>query len=158
MTATGFNMNMMGDINFSLDGKPLDFSDTMTYRGTMFSGVPNLAWVFGYFRASWTLRSELIAQFVCRVLQHMHSIGADSVAPQLRASERDMPKLSWMDDEDFNPNYLKRAEAILPKRGTTREWQHTQDYWREKDEFPAIDLDDEVFVYATRSRADLVAE
>jgi len=158
VTATGFNMNMMGDINFSLDGKPLDFSDTMTYRGTMFSGVPNLAWVFGYFRASWTLRSELIAQFVCRLLQHMHSIGADSVAPQLRASERDMPKLSWMDDEDFNPNYLKRAEAILPKRGTTREWQHTQDYWREKDEFPAIDLDDEVFVYATRSRADLVAE
>jgi cation diffusion facilitator CzcD-associated flavoprotein CzcO len=158
VTATGFNMNMMGDIAFSIDAEPLDFHETVTYRGTMFTGVPNLAWVFGYFRASWTLRSELVAAFVCRMLNHMHEIGASSVEPRLRASEQEMPHLPWMDDEDFNPNYLKRALNILPKRGTTREWQHTQDHWREKDEFPAIDLDDEVFVYGAGQRSDLAAE
>jgi len=147
VTATGFNMNIMGDIAFTIGGQPLDFHDTVTYRGTMFTGVPNLAWVFGYYRASWTLRSELIADFVCRLLHHMEATGARSVEPALREQDADMPLFDWMDEDSFNPNYLKRALAILPKRGDKREWQHTQDYWREKDEFPAIDLEDEVFVY-----------
>ncbi len=147
VTATGFNMNIMGDINFSIDGETLNFHDTVTYRGTMFTGVPNLAWVFGYFRASWTLRTDLVAEFVCRMLNHMQSKGASSIEPQLRAAEQDMERLPWIDEQDFNPNYLLRAMHLLPKRGPTREWQHTQDYWREKDEFPEIDLDDEVFRY-----------
>ncbi len=153
VTATGFNMNMMGDIDFSLNGQPLDFHDTVTYRGMMFTGVPNMAWVFGYFRASWTLRSELIAAFVCRLLNHMRTTGAASVVPALPADDKDMALFDWMDEDDFNPNYLKRALSLLPKRGDKREWQHTQDYWREKDEFPAIDLDDEVFVYTRQAQA-----
>jgi cation diffusion facilitator CzcD-associated flavoprotein CzcO len=154
VTATGFNMNVMGDIAFSIDGEQLDFSETITYRGTMFSGVPNLAWVLGYFRASWTLRSEIIAEFVCRLINHMRDTDALSVEPQPRASELDMPRMSWLDEEDFNPNYLRRAEGILPKRGPTQEWQHTQDYWHDKDEFPAIDLNDDVFVYRRTSSAE----
>jgi hypothetical protein len=113
----------------------------------MFTGVPNLAWVFGYFRASWTLRSELIAGFVCRLLNHMRSTGAKSVEPALREQDRDMEISDWMEEDNFNPNYLLRARKILPKRGTKREWKHTQDYWRESEEFPAIDLNDEVFRY-----------
>ncbi|NKB56609.1 MAG: SidA/IucD/PvdA family monooxygenase [Alphaproteobacteria bacterium] len=158
VTATGFNMSVMGDIAFTIDGKPLDFHETVTYRGMMFTGVPNLAWVFGYFRASWTLRSELIADFVCRLLHHMHENGASSVEPTLRPEDKDMPLSDWMDDQDFNPNYLKRALAILPRRGDKREWRHTQDYWREKNEFPAIDLDDDVFVYRGRARSNMAAE
>ena len=68
VTATGFNLSVLGDIAFEIDGKPLDFADTVTYRGMMFTGVPNMAWVFGYFRASWTLRTDLVADFVCRLL------------------------------------------------------------------------------------------
>ena len=158
VTATGFNMNMMGDIAFSIDGKPLDFHDTVNYRGMMFTGVPNLAWVFGYFRASWTLRSELIAEFVCRLLNHMDESGAKSVAPELRAQDKDMPLLEWMEEDNFNPNYLKRAMSILPKRGDKREWQHTQDYWREKNEFPEIDLDGETFVYRWGAHSNVAAE
>ena len=71
ITATGFNLNVLGDVAFSIDGKPLDFAQTVTYRGMMFTGVPNMAWVFGYFRASWTLRTDLVADFVCRLLAHM---------------------------------------------------------------------------------------
>lgn len=145
VTATGFNMNVMGDIAFLIDGKPLDFHKTVTYRGMMFTGVPNLAWVFGYYRASWTLRSELIAGFVCQLLNHMDSTGAKSVMPALREQDKDMPLFDWIDEKDFNPNYLKRVASALPRRGDKREWQHTQDYWRERDEFASIDLDDEVF-------------
>jgi cation diffusion facilitator CzcD-associated flavoprotein CzcO len=158
VTATGFNMNIMGDIAFTINGKPLDFHETVTYRGMMFTGVPNLAWVFGYFRASWTPRSELIAGFVCRLLNHMKATGAKSVEPALREQDKDMSLFDWMDEDNFNPNYLKRALLILPRRGDKREWQHTQDYWREKEEFPAIDLEDEVFVYRRRALSNVAAE
>src|SRR6185312_81724 len=79
LTATGFNMNVLGDIDFSIDGKPLDFSQTVTYRGMMFTGVPNMAWVFGYIRASWTLRADLVADFVCRLLNTMKAKQATRV-------------------------------------------------------------------------------
>jgi len=147
VTATGFNLCATGDIEFGVDGKPLDFADTVTYRGMMFTGVPNLVWVFGYFRASWTLRVDLVADFVCRLLNHMKEIGAGQVTPALRPQDRDMPLLPWIDPENFNPGYMMRGMHLLPKRGDKPEWQHNQDYWAEKDEFPAIDLDDPAFVY-----------
>jgi cation diffusion facilitator CzcD-associated flavoprotein CzcO len=147
ITATGFHLNVLGDIDFTIDGVPLVFSDTVTYRGMMFTGVPNMAWVFGYFRASWTLRSDLVSDFVCRLLNHMKAKGARKVTPTLRPEDKDMPLLPWIDPENFNPGYLMRGMHLLPKRGDKPEWQHTQDYWSEKDELPAIDLDDRAFVY-----------
>jgi cation diffusion facilitator CzcD-associated flavoprotein CzcO len=147
ITATGFHLSANGDIDFSVDGKPLDFADTVTYRGMMFTGVPNLVWVFGYFRASWTLRVDLVADFVCRLLNHMKATGANKVTPALRAEDHNMPLLPWIDAENFNPGYMMRGMHLLPKRGDKPEWQHNQDYWAEKDEFPAIDLKDSAFVY-----------
>jgi cation diffusion facilitator CzcD-associated flavoprotein CzcO len=147
VTATGFNLNVLGDIAFAIDGKPLDFADTVTYRGMMFTGVPNMAWVFGYFRASWTLRTDLVADFVCRLLAHMKNRGAKKVVTALRPEDHNMPLLSWIDPENFNPGYMMRNMHLLPKRGDKPEWQHSQDYWTEKDQFPAIDLDDAAFVY-----------
>lgn len=148
VTATGFNLNVLGDIAFSIDGKALNFADTVTYRGMMFTGVPNMTWVFGYFRASWTLRADLVADFVCRLLNHMKERGYRSVVPALRPQDRDMPLLPWIDPENFNPGYLMRGMHLLPKRGDKPEWQHSQDYWTEKDQFPSIDLADPAFVYA----------
>jgi cation diffusion facilitator CzcD-associated flavoprotein CzcO len=147
ITATGFHLNVLGDIEFSIDDKPLVFSDTVTYRGMMFSGVPNMVWVFGYFRASWTLRADLVADFVCRLLKHMDAKGVHQVTPALRPEDKDMPLLPWIDPENFNPGYIMRGMHLLPKRGDKPEWQHNQDYWAEKDQFPAIDLDDKAFVY-----------
>ncbi len=147
ITATGFNLNVLGDIAFEIDGEPLVFSDTVTYRGMMFTGVPNLAWVFGYFRASWTLRADLVGDFVCRLLNHMAEKGVRKVTPSLREEDRDMKRLPWIDTDNFNPGYIMRGMHLLPKRGDKPEWQHTQDYWTEKDEWPAIDLDDGTFVY-----------
>src|SRR5262252_1164423 len=148
VTATGFHLSVLGDIDFTIDGKPLVFSDTVTYRGMMFTGVPNMAWVFGYFRASWTLRSDLVADFVCRLLNHMKARGAKRVVTALRPQDRDMRILPWIDPDNFNPGYMMRGMHLLPKRGDKPEWAHTQDYWAEKDAIPAIDLDDSAFVYA----------
>ncbi|HJO25387.1 MAG: NAD(P)/FAD-dependent oxidoreductase [Myxococcota bacterium] len=147
VTATGFNLSVLGDIEFVIDGKPLDFSKTVTYRGMMFTGVPNMLWIFGYFRASWTLRVDLLGDFVCRLLGHMDEIGAKRVDVALRPEDAAMPLLSWMDPENFNPNYLMRSMHLLPKRGDKPEWQHTQDYWKERHEIPAIDLEGPEFRY-----------
>lgn len=147
VTATGFNMSVLGDIDFAIDGKPLDFSETVNYRGMMFTGVPNLLWVFGYFRASWTLRADLLSDFVCRLLAHMEESGSKRVSVTLRPEDEDMDLLPWIDAENFNPGYLMRAMSLLPKRGDKPEWQHTQDYWREKDDIPAINLNAPEFLY-----------
>ncbi len=147
ITATGFHLSALGDVAFEIDGEPLDFADTVTYRGMMYTGIPNMAWAFGYFRASWTLRTDLQAEFVCRLLAHMKKKGVRKVVPALRPQEDNMPLHSWIDPEDFNPGYMLRGTHLWPKRGDKPEWRHTQDYWAEKDEIAAIDLDDPVFVY-----------
>ena len=114
----------------------------------MFTGVPNMVWVFGYFRASWTLRADLVGDFVCRLLNHMRSKGAKKVQVALRPEDKDMEILDWIDPENFNPGYMMRNMHLLPKRGAKPEWQHTQDYWAEKKSLPMIDLDDAAFVYS----------
>ena len=148
ITATGFHLCVLGNIDFVIDGKPLHFGDTVTYRGMMFTGVPNMVWVFGYFRASWTLRADLVSDFVCRLLKHMQQRGAKKVEVTLRPEDSDMRILPWMDEENFNPGYMLRGMDLLPKRGDKPEWAHTQDYWAEKDAIPATNLDDAAFVYS----------
>ena len=147
VTATGFNLNVLGDIEFTIDGKPLEFAETVGYRGAMFTGIPNMAWVFGYFRASWTLRADMIADFVCRLLQHMDDVGASVVTPELRADDADMKLLPWVDPENFNPGYLMRSIHLMPKQGDRQPWVHTQDYWRDKDELPEAELTDGALVF-----------
>jgi cation diffusion facilitator CzcD-associated flavoprotein CzcO len=147
ITATGFNLSIQGDIDLAIDGEPLDMADTITYRGMMFTGAPNLAWIFGYFRASWTLRADLISDLVCRLLTHMAAVGASRVTPQLRPEDADMAILPWIDPENFNPGYLMRSSDLLPRRGDKPEWQHSQDYWTEKDLLPSADLDDGCLTY-----------
>jgi cation diffusion facilitator CzcD-associated flavoprotein CzcO len=147
MTATGFNLSVLGGITFSIDDKELDFAETVTYRGMMFTGVPNMVWIFGYFRASWTLRVDIISDFVCRLLNHMKKTGMNSIVPALRPEDSEMPRLPWLDTENFNPGYMTRSMHLLPKRGDKPEWQHTQDYWSERQELPEIDLEDPIFKY-----------
>jgi len=148
VTATGFNLCALGDIDFAIDDRTLNFADTITWRGMMFTGVPNMAWVFGYFRASWTLRADLVADFVCRLLKHMKQKGARKVEVALRPEDKDMKLLPWIDEKNFNPGYMQRGMNLLPKRGDKPEWAHTQDYWTEKDAIPATNLDDAAFVYS----------
>lgn len=148
--ATGFHLCVFGDIAFSVDGKPFDLADSVTWRGMMFTGLPNLVWVFGYFRASWTLRSDLISEFTCRLLAHMDARGVDAVEVELPPELAADPSAlgPWTDPEDFNPQYLMRDMHLLPRAVAGTQWRHSQDYWREKDEIPHVDLDGPVFRYA----------
>ena len=147
ISATGFNLCVLGDIAFTVDGEPLQFGETVTYHGAMFTGVPNMVWVFGYLRASWTLRADMIAELVCRLLQHMDAKGAHVVVPALRSDEVDMRLHPWITEDNFNPGYLQRGIHMLPKQGDREPWLHTQDYWSEKDIMPSIDLDDGALIY-----------
>ena len=147
ITATGFDMCVMGDIQFAVDGKPVDFAETVTYRGMMFTGVPNLVYVFGYTRASWTLRVDIVADFVFRLLNHMKARGLAKVEVALRLEDAGLPKLPWVDPENFNPGYMIRSLHLLPKRLAKAEWQHTNDYLRDREAFRTIDFDAPEFVY-----------
>jgi cation diffusion facilitator CzcD-associated flavoprotein CzcO len=149
---------VLGDIDFAIDGAPIDFAKTVTYRGMMFTGVPNLVWVFGYFRASWTLRVDIMADFVCRLLAHMDEKGAAEVEVALRPEDAGMTLSPWMDPENFNPGYLMRSMHLMPQAGDKPEWRHTQDYWAERNTLPTLDLDGPEFVYSGRSAPAIAAE
>ena len=147
IAATGFEMSVMGEIPFTVDGAPVRFADTVGYRGIMFTGVPNMAWVYGYGFYSWTLRVELIGNFICQVLGHMQRTGAKSVVPALRPEDAGMTLMPWVDTEALNPGYLLRSLHRLPRRGDKPEWQHSQDYEYEKRVLPTVDLTDPIFNY-----------
>ena len=140
VTATGFNLSVMGDIEFAVDGEPVDFADTLTWRGMMFSGVPNMVWVFGYFRASWTQRADLIGELMCRLFNEMDARGYGAVEPALPANEAELPRLPWVDPDNFNPGYLQRSLHLLPKQSDREPWIHQQDFPTEAKELPAIDF------------------
>lgn len=147
VTATGFNLSAQGGINLSIDGKPFVFSDKVTYRGMMLTGVPNLLYVMGYFRYSWTCRVDILADFACRLLNHMSDNDIKRVEVALRPEDKDMQILEWADPNGFNAGYILREGKVLPKRGEKLEWAHSQDYGRELVDFPNISMNDPVFVY-----------
>ncbi|QGG94432.1 flavin-containing monooxygenase [Actinomarinicola tropica] len=142
ITATGFDLSVMGDVSFAVDGQAVDFADTVTYRGIMFTGVPNMAYVFGYFRASWTLRADLISDFVCRLLDHMDERVASSVVPAVPDEEADMALLPWVEPDNFNPGYLTRSMHLMPRQGDRLPWRLLHDYAEEREIIAGADLDD----------------
>ena len=147
VTATGFNLSALGDIPFVIDGEPLDFSQCFGHHGILFSGVPNMAWVFGYLRTNWTMRADLVCGFVCRLLKHMDAIGADVVTAELREEDHDMSALPFIDPENFNAGYLTRKMHIMPKQGDREPWTFSQNYYTEKDLIEGADLEDGTLVY-----------
>ncbi|AKJ29126.1 flavin-containing monooxygenase [Caldimonas brevitalea] len=122
VTATGLKLNVLGDVEFHVDGRRCDFSKTLAYKAMMFSGVPNLAYTFGYTNASWTLKADLTARYVCRLLQHMDRHGYVSAVPTPDASVEPRPFL------DFTSGYVVRAVDLLPKQGSKKPWRLYQNY------------------------------
>ncbi|VVE11537.1 monooxygenase flavin-binding family protein [Pandoraea communis] len=126
VTATGLRVQLMGGARLLVDGKPVALSDSVAYKGMMYSDVPNLASVFGYTNASWTLKAELIAQYVCRLINHMNAQGADTCVPQLRDGEHgEMPAIG------LTSGYIQRAAGALPKQGGRKPWVFYQNYLRD---------------------------
>lgn len=148
VTATGFDLSVMGDIPFSVDGVPVDWSKAVTYHGTMFTGVPNLAYIFGYWRASWTLRVDLLCDLVCRLLAHMETHGVTTVTPTLREEDESMPLRPWTDPKDFNPGYLMRSIKKVPRQGDRMPWRGSDVGYEDEHVILAqIDFDDGALVF-----------
>ena len=145
VTATGFDLSCFGDIAFAVDGEPVDFTQRVTWRGIMIAGVPNMAFVFGYFRHSWTLRADLIADLVCRLLGHMDERGVASVTPT--PEDPGMELRPWSDPENFNPGYVMRSQDRMFKQGDRAPWTHMHEFAEERHTLPAADLDDGSLAY-----------
>jgi monooxygenase len=147
VSATGFNLSLFGDIAFAVDGEPVDFTERVTWRGIMISGVPNMAYFFGYFRHSWTLRVDLVSDLVVRLLDTMRDKGATMVVPALRPEEEDMPLRPWSNPEDFSPGYVMRSQHLLFKQGDREPWTHLLEHQEERDILPKADLGDGTLAY-----------
>jgi monooxygenase len=147
VTATGFNMSLLGDIAFIVDGQPVDFTERVTWRGIMISGVPNMAYVFGYLRYSWTLRADMVCDLVADLLRHMADSGATMVTPSLRPADAGMERRPFCDPENFSSGYIMRSRDILFKQGDQEPWIHLLEYHQERETLPNADLDDGSLVY-----------
>jgi cation diffusion facilitator CzcD-associated flavoprotein CzcO len=110
-------------MTLAVDGKAIDPADTVSYKGMMYSDVPNFAVVSGYTNASWTLKADLVSEYVCRLLNHMQKNGLRQCTPRL--DDPAMERLPWV---DFSSGYIQRAMDRFPKQGTRRPWRLHQNY------------------------------
>lgn len=126
VTATGLVLQTIGGVELTVDGRGVDTGQTLAYKGVMMSGVPNLAGVFGYINASWTLKADLICAYVCRLLNYMDRKGVRQVTPESSGEKPSAPFVVG-----FNPGYIERASANWPKQGSTPPWRVHQNYIRD---------------------------
>lgn len=145
VTATGLQLVTLGEMDFVVDGTPVDFADTWTYRGFAYSDIPNLASTFGYINASWTLRVDLTCDYVCRILNHMSETGARRCTPRLRAGDAHMPERPFIDD--FSSGYIQRMMPLMPKQGDREPWLNSQNYLSERKLFRRASVDDGVMAF-----------
>lgn len=147
--ATGITINVMGDVEFSTNGKKVHFPDRFNYETMMFEGVPNMASVFGYVNASWTLRADLIAEFMCRLVNHMEVTGTRSVTPTAPDGMEGKPWITI-----FNPGYINRVLDKMPKQGDREPWLNLQDYKRDARVLPTKSLEGDGLVFGNPAAAD----
>ncbi|USU09669.1 NAD(P)/FAD-dependent oxidoreductase [Sphingomonadaceae bacterium OTU29MARTA1] len=123
VTATGLELQLLSDVRFSKDNAPIDLSKALQYKGMMFSDVPNLAYTFGYTNASWTLKADLVAMYVCRLLNTMKKRGLRQAMPH--NGDVAMATEPFV---DFTSGYIQRAEHKLPRQGSRKPWKLNQNY------------------------------
>ena len=146
ITATGLDLLVLGGVQFVVDGEPVDFARTVSYKGIMFSGVPNLVSTFGYINASWTLRADLTAEYFCRLVNHMDAGAYRQCTARLRSEDRAMQMQPWI--TGFSPGYMQRALDRLPKQGDREPWINPQNYRADKAMFREGAIDDGVLVFS----------
>ncbi len=126
VSATGIEINALNDIDVSIDQIKVEPHNKLSYKGMMLSGVPNLAFSFGYVNASWTLRADLTCEYVCRLLNQMDKQGVTACIPEEDSN-------AIVDDEyiDFTSGYVQRALTRLPKQGMKSPWRNYQNYLKD---------------------------
>jgi cation diffusion facilitator CzcD-associated flavoprotein CzcO len=126
VTATGLNLLPIGGLELTVDGRDIDLSETVGYKGMMFSGVPNLGVALGYTNASWTLKCDLACAYICRLINHMDEHGYDRAMPL-----EPHPSLPRQPFIDFNSGYVVRSIHKFPKQASRPPWRLYQNYARD---------------------------
>ncbi|WP_234028103.1 flavin-containing monooxygenase [Qipengyuania aquimaris] len=143
VTATGLKLAVAGKIDLSLEGEKVDLADHFYYKGCMFSNVPNLAVVFGYLNASWTLRADINSDYICRVLNEMDAVGVDVAVPVLPENH----DLEEDDIFDFSSGYIQRGKAIMPKNAVGYPWRLNQEYVQDRKRMREEPIDDGILAF-----------
>jgi monooxygenase len=143
ITATGLNLQLFGGSELDVDGRPTDAPMLLSYKGVLLSDIPNLASVFGYANASWTLKAELISSYVCRLLNYMDAHGFRRCTPRNRD-----PDIARLPPVDFSSGYFLRAMDKLPRQGPRKPWRINQNYLRDLLDLRVAAIDDGVLEFA----------
>jgi monooxygenase len=151
VTATGLNMQLFGGADIQRNGETMPMTDMMAFKGMMLTGLPNMAFTVGYTNASWTLKADLVSEFVCRVINYMDEKGFDAVEPQHPGNSVDERPLM-----DFTPGYVLRALDYLPKSGHVAPWRLKQNYLLDLGLIRRGKVDDEA-LHFTKHRAVVAA-
>ncbi|MDZ4274745.1 MAG: NAD(P)/FAD-dependent oxidoreductase [Erythrobacter sp.] len=151
VTATGLKLAVAGKIAISVDGEPVAFNQRFYYKGCMFSNLPNLAVVFGYLNASWTLRADINSDYVCRVLEHMRKTGATIATPVLTPEG----EAAIVEDDvfDFSSGYIQRGKHIMPRNSVSYPWRLNQEYVADRKRMKRDPLTDGILTF-TRAGAN----
>ncbi|OGA79931.1 MAG: FAD-containing monooxygenase EthA [Burkholderiales bacterium RIFCSPHIGHO2_01_FULL_63_240] len=142
VTATGLNLRLFGGMTMSVDGKAIEMNQHISYKGVMFSDIPNFSNTLGYTNASWTLKADLIAEYVCRLLKHLDKTGNRIAVP-----ERKDPSVKPTQLLEMTSNYVARAEAYLPKGADRAPWKLYQNYALDKEQLHNGKLEDGVMAF-----------
>jgi cation diffusion facilitator CzcD-associated flavoprotein CzcO len=151
VTATGLVLQAIGGVELTVDGRKVDPGRTLAYKGVMMSGVPNAAGIFGYINASWTLKADLICEFVCRLLNTMDRKGMRQVTPRASSETPAGPFV-----EGFTPGYILRAIASWPKQGAKPPWRVHQNYFRDLFTLKWSPVDDDGLEFANPENSAIV--
>jgi cation diffusion facilitator CzcD-associated flavoprotein CzcO len=141
VTATGLKLAFLGKISLALDGEPVDITRHHYYRNCMFSNVPNMAALFGYLAAGWTLRVDIVADYLCRLFQQMDAWGIDVVTPYLADD-------NGLEEDDpfglFSSGYIERGRHLVPRSAKEKPWRISMDYFADRRELRDAPVDDGV--------------
>jgi monooxygenase len=142
VTATGLSLQMFGGMQMSVDGKPVEINKHISYKGLMFDGLPNFSNTLGYTNASWTLKADLIAEYVCRLLKHMDKTGTQIAVPVRTPDVQPAPLL------DMTSGYVARVEHLLPKGADRAPWKLFQNYAMDRKQLHKGKLEDGVMTFS----------
>jgi len=143
VSATGLELKFLGGISTTVDGKLINFAETVAYKGMMFSNIPNLTLAFGYTNASWTLKCDLSNKYFCRLIQYMDANGYTKCVPV-----QDDPELKLESFVDFNSSYILRYIDSYPKQGNKEPWKLKQDYYQDLKKLKNERVDDKIMKFS----------
>ena len=143
VTATGLNLQMLGGMQLSVDGEARELNDQMTYKGVLVKNIPNLAWVFGYTNAPWTLKSDIAGAYLCRLFKHMDDNGYTVATP------RDLEDCATDDGmfDQLQSGYVQRAKDNMPRQGSKPPWKVLMHYGKDSKMLLEDPVDDGVLCF-----------